>query len=63
MTQEQETVLMNAVNAEKDVLLVEMTDAQKDVAEKLDISLKELNKMAESAFASVLRGKLQGGYQ
>lgn len=60
MTAEQKQNLTEALESESTVALIEMDQFQLSAMEKLGIEQEEMNKMAASAFASVLRGKVQG---
>ena len=58
MTDQQKAVAVEAKQAEATVILVELTDAQTKVMDELGITADRDN-IAESAFASALRGKMQ----
>jgi len=60
MTKEQKENLEEALAAEGTVALVVMDQFQLAAMSELGIEQDEMNKMAASAFASVLRGKVQG---
>lgn len=59
MTAEQKQNLSEALESESSVALVEMDQYQLAAMEKLGIDSEEMNKIAASAFASALRGKVQ----
>lgn len=58
MTEIQKINAMEAIDAEKSVLLVELSDAQNNVASFLGIDTEELQKIADAAFNSALKGKV-----
>lgn len=58
MTQEMKSNLEDALLAEKSVLLIELTEDQSVVAEFLDIDMEDLQRVADAAFNSALKGKV-----
>lgn len=58
MTQIQKTNMIEAMDAEKSVLLVELTEDQANVAEFLGIDAEDMQRMADAAFNSAMKGKV-----